>query len=518
MDTNHPTRRSSRAPRTPTSIPVSIGFHRLIDELKLQVPLPAVRSEASSGARKTVLADNLVIERYPSGYLPRGIMGHLRFALRYEPIHLGVMAALFRALDRRQVEHWVRTEPTSKFGRRAWYLFELLTGQTLDVPDVMATGYIDLLDHKVHVVGHRTQIRRQRINDNLLGFSFFCPLVRRTRKIAQFLKQDLAEEARRLAWDLDAPTTPGGHVHLPASPLSSFPSSDDLNSSSAALLSLQTAINEANPAFGLLYSRQRLLDLHALITGATTRETGWRQNQTAIVISWPAGAEEIRFIPPKPEDLSVLMLAWMKMAARLSTPGFTDPGVAAAVASYALLFLRPFEDGNNRLHRFLAQDIFQRLANSSGRVLPLTAALAFERSAHENVLLKFFSSIRGLIHYTRLPGESSIEVHNDTMELYRYFDATTQVEHFYARLEQCVRRDMEGSLRFFRHREAAMRRIAEVVTMPAARAQALAGLLWEWGDQVPAEVRRRFPEVTDKEWYRLEALATTRPLAGAASI
>jgi len=51
------------------------------------------------------------------------------------------------------------------------------------------------------------------------------------------------------------------------------------------------------------------------------------------------------------------------------------------------------------------------------------------------------------------------------------------VEHFYARLEQCVRRDMERSLRFFRHREAATRRIAEVVTMPAARA--LAGLLWE---------------------------------------
>jgi hypothetical protein len=106
-------------------------------------------------------------------YLPEGILGHLRFALRYEPINLGVYAVLFKALDVPALQGWIQKEPTGRFARRAWYLHELLTGKTLDIPDVMPTGYVDLLDPAVHITARRTQVRRQRINDNQLGHQFF---------------------------------------------------------------------------------------------------------------------------------------------------------------------------------------------------------------------------------------------------------------------------------------------------------------------------------------------------------
>ena len=100
------------------------------------VLLPAVRSEAVAGARRTRFVEGIVFESYPRGYAPTDLIGHLRFAMRYEPLHLGVYNAVFKALDHRTLENWVRRERTGVFARRAWYLYELLTEKTLDVPDV----------------------------------------------------------------------------------------------------------------------------------------------------------------------------------------------------------------------------------------------------------------------------------------------------------------------------------------------------------------------------------------------
>src|ERR1035441_5596117 len=125
--------------------PMTVGLCGVIEELQLQVPQPATRSEIVAGARKTIATDGKILEQYPRNYAPKGLFGNLRFALRYEPIALDVYLAIFQVVDTRQLEEWIRSEPTSIFARRAWYLYELLMGQRLDIPDVIPSGYIDLL-------------------------------------------------------------------------------------------------------------------------------------------------------------------------------------------------------------------------------------------------------------------------------------------------------------------------------------------------------------------------------------
>src|ERR1039458_7952585 len=178
------------------SLPMTIGLCQLIEELKLQVLLPATRSQIVAGARKTIAADGKVQEQYPENYMPKGLIGNLRFALRYEPVALDVYLALFQTLETHQLEDWIRSEPTSIFARRAWYLYELLVGSRLDIPDLIPSGYIDLLDPEIHITGPRRLIRRQRINDNLLGAPGFSPLVRRTDTLKTFMEKGLAQEAR----------------------------------------------------------------------------------------------------------------------------------------------------------------------------------------------------------------------------------------------------------------------------------------------------------------------------------
>lgn len=175
---------------------MTIGLYRLAEELGLHLPLPSSRSEIVAGARRTIVTDGKTFEQYPKSYTPQGLIGNLRFALRYEPIALDVYLAIFQTIGNRQLEDWIRSEPTSIFTRRVWYLYELLMGKRLDIPDLIPSGYIDLIDPEIHITGPRRLIRRQRINDNLLGFSGYSPLVRRTEPLNSFMEKRLAQEAR----------------------------------------------------------------------------------------------------------------------------------------------------------------------------------------------------------------------------------------------------------------------------------------------------------------------------------
>jgi hypothetical protein len=59
------------------------------------------------------------------------VEAHLNFAMRYEYVDLLVLKRIFLALPPDAVAQYVASAPTSILTRRAWYLYELLTGQTL---------------------------------------------------------------------------------------------------------------------------------------------------------------------------------------------------------------------------------------------------------------------------------------------------------------------------------------------------------------------------------------------------
>lgn len=60
---------------SPHNQSIAIGLHRLVEENDLRVPLPALRSEAVSGARKTYEKATEVIEQYPASYAPKTFGG-----------------------------------------------------------------------------------------------------------------------------------------------------------------------------------------------------------------------------------------------------------------------------------------------------------------------------------------------------------------------------------------------------------------------------------------------------------
>lgn len=114
-------------------------------------------------------------------------------------MNLAILAGIFNKIGPEDFLDYVRSKPTGKYARRLWFLYEFLTGTSLRIDDVKQGNYIDLLDpDQYYTVTPARQIRRQRINDNLLGDSRFCPTIRRTDILKGFEAADLPGRCREI--------------------------------------------------------------------------------------------------------------------------------------------------------------------------------------------------------------------------------------------------------------------------------------------------------------------------------
>ena len=112
------------------------GYSALVEELKLAVPAPYTRSRIAGAVRRSEVHADHALETYPKKQGHAGdLKAHFLFALKYEPTDLRVLAATFKQLGPEFVRVLVRDAPTGSYARKAWFLYEYLVGQLLDLPD-----------------------------------------------------------------------------------------------------------------------------------------------------------------------------------------------------------------------------------------------------------------------------------------------------------------------------------------------------------------------------------------------
>ena len=121
---------------------------------------------------------------------------HLTFALRHENIDLLIMKRAFDAVPPVVVEDMVRTTPTGAVARRVWFFYELLTGRRLDLEDAGNMAAVDALDPERYFTSTPQLSQRHRVRDNLLGNAAFCPVIRRSEMLENYVALDLAARAR----------------------------------------------------------------------------------------------------------------------------------------------------------------------------------------------------------------------------------------------------------------------------------------------------------------------------------
>jgi hypothetical protein len=479
----------------------AIGLHKLIDTFSLPVNHPAVRSEVVRGARRTRITDGTVLEQYPPTYAPTDVFGHLRFAMRYEPIDLTVLDALFKVIELAAFEAWVKTEPVGKYARRAWYLHELLTGQVLDIPDVPPTANVMLLNPALHITAKGRRVRRQRVVDNLLGNKAYCPMIRRSDKLIAAMQQELGQEAKAIIEGAD-PSLLARAVHylFTKETKSSFAIEGEVPSAdrtSRFVAALGRADNFDTS------DKNALVALQNSIVDPRYAQTDWRPNQNYVGQTASDFTAIVHFICPKPEDLNDLMSGWMEMVSQVESGG-VDPVCAAAITGFGFLFIHPFEDGNGRIHRFLIHHSLAKLNFAPpGILFPVSAAMLRAPKAYDAALNAFSNSIRSRILY-KMDDQQSLTVLNKTDHLYRYYDATPQAEYLYEAVAETIRKDLREEIEFLEVFDKSMAAVKDIVDMPNARASSLIRFVLQNHGTLSKNKRHQFSELQDEELARIE--------------
>jgi hypothetical protein len=483
------------------------GQAALVAEFNLSVRPPHTESRILGARRRTETSETGTVETYSKEYAHAGgFRNHLLFGLRYEPLDLGVLCAAFKAAGADEIKSWMLEEPTGAYARRAWFLYEYLTGERLDLPDAKSGNYVDALDAKRHLVGASRASRRHRVRDNLLGVPGFSPTVRRTHKLIRHMEAALDQEAAALTRNADPELLRRAVSFLYTKETKSTWAIEGEEISGGREEKFVAALTRASQ-FNTT-DKAALVELQNAIVDPRYRAADWRHMQNYVGETVSGYRERVHFVCPKPEDVASLMAAWGAMSER-SLADKIDPVVAAALAAFGFVLIHPFEDGNGRVHRFLVHNVLARTGFSPpGVIFPVSVSIVRDMPAYDAALESFSKPLLSLLEWEFLEDEQRVVVTGETADHYRYFDATRLAEYLYDRVAETIRKDLAEELDFLACFDRAYRGVRAVVDMPNKKVSLFVRLALQNGCRLPKSRRKMFAELTDVEITAMEAAVT----------
>jgi Fic family protein len=114
---------------------------------------------------------------------------------------------------------------------------------------------------------------------------------------------------------------------------------------------------------------------------------GWRTEQSdpLQVVSGPIGREQVHFRAPAAKRIPREMRDFLKW---INGPPSADPVLTAGMAHLWFVTIHPFEDGNGRIARAIADMALARSENSGQRFYSISSQIRLERKAYYDLLEK----------------------------------------------------------------------------------------------------------------------------------
>ncbi|MDB4898197.1 MAG: cell filamentation protein Fic, partial [Gemmatimonadetes bacterium] len=293
----------------------------------------------------------------PERYAPSDdLAAQLTFALKWEGVNLAVLDALFRSVPASLVADAVRTAPTGAYMRRLWFLYEWLTGQSLDLPDLGKVRAVPVVDPELQLAIEGGELSaRHRVRNNLPGTPAFCPMVRRTESIVAWQRASLGDEARRVIGRTRSDVMARAAAFLLLSDSGASyriegekPSRDRLRrwgQTIARAGTIPLSVMELERLQREVIGDDRFVHLGLREQGGFVGEHD-RHTHTPIP----------EHISARPDDLESLVEGIASFDERAGRGGMDAVAAAAAVA-FGFVYVHPFEDGNGRVHRWLIHHV-----------------------------------------------------------------------------------------------------------------------------------------------------------------
>ncbi len=138
-------------------------------------------------------------------------------------------------------------------------------------------------------------------------------------------------------------------------------------------------------------TNERLFNWHAALfptgrSGLQKITTGnWRNESSGAmqIVSGPYGREKIHYEAPTYDHIEMEMqhfINWINSDSKI------DPVIKAAIAHFWFVTIHPFDDGNGRIARAIADMLLSRSENTSQRFYSMSSQIQNERNSYYDVL------------------------------------------------------------------------------------------------------------------------------------
>lgn len=480
------------------------GYAALMRRYDLKVPLPEKLSFISTHHKRYSKEE---WEVYTLRHKPHDtIASHLTFALKYEGVDLYILHALFQMISPRELENWLKSEPVGRYSRRIWFLYEWLTEKWLDLPDAQTGNFIDVIDTKLQYAVLGQMSKRHRVRNNLPGTRDFCPLVRRTEKLEKLIHMNLSALAHEK----------GGNIH------------PDVLARAAAFLLLKDsrasfAIEGEHPQksraerWGRAISQagiyplslDELLRLQSIVIEDNRFVVlGLRQEGGFVGVHERATKVPLPdHISARWQDLPSLMTGLLNTYKILRQSKEIDPVILAACIAFGFVFIHPFADGNGRIHRYLIHHVLADLDfTPKGIVFPVSAVILAHIDDYRQVLESYSRPRLEFIEW-RPTVDGNVDVINETIDLYRYFDATRMAEFLYDCVKETIEKVLPEEIQYLECYDQMKKSINDLFDMPDHLADLLIRFLEQNGGKLSKRAREKeFKALTNQECGQLEQI------------
>ncbi|TVR87370.1 MAG: cell filamentation protein Fic [Saprospirales bacterium] len=482
-----------------------VGYAFLIAEierqLEIHVPLPDKLAIVTQKHQRYD-TDQWIV--YTARHKPvKNTLSHVVFALKYEGIDLYILKKVFQYTKDSPIVRMVKAEPTGKYSRKIWFLYEWLMNKTLDIPDAETGSYIEVVDSQLQYAASPVRSTRHRVKNNLPGNRNFCPMIRRTKKLEAFIAKDLSAAIEKGLDSRDRNLLKRTAAFLL---LKDSKASFEIEGEYPPDLRARNwgrAIGQAGKNQLTLEEIERLQDI--VIGPKKLKHMGLRIREGFI------GEHDRETFAPLPDhisakakDLRSLMDGLLRANELLQRSEF-DPVLAASTIAFGFVFIHPFSDGNGRIHRYLIHHVISRMGfTKGGMIFPVSAAILNRIYQYQEVLESYSSPRLDLIEWEPTP-DHSIKILNDTIDLYRYYDLTAQAEFLYECVEETIVQIIPEELDYLEKYDKMSQYINSMVSLPDTKVDLLIKLLHQNKGKLSGKKRKKeYDELTDEEILLIE--------------
>lgn len=444
----------------------SIGYQAILEITDAGEFDNYCKSFIEGSEKKSFIEKDRLIQIFPKNYAlknPNDILSNLEFALKYESLNLDIVRVALQHIDKNVIEQAIKSKPLGKFERKIWFLYEFLFDtQLTNIEDLKTGNYFDILDKKEYFVVDGKKSKRHRINNNLLGNKYFCPVVRRTEFLKKYLNKKLNQKAEKLFKKYDSSDLKRAirYLYLEET-ISTWQIEKEIPSKkkeSRFILALERAASIKK------IDKQELIKLQNIIVDKNVAADDYRNSQIFVGSFNRSFRPVVHYIPPKPEDLKNLMDGLLECFDEMLKSDL-DPVIISGIISFGFVFLHPFEDGNGRIHRFLIHYILSKKNFCPNNLIfPISAIMLNNISRYKNILEYFSNFIMSKVDYDIV--DKKLIVNDNFAHYYSYFDYTSYCEYIYESIESALDNDIKDELDFLTRFDKAKKEINKFIDLP----------------------------------------------------